>query len=131
MVDKDAREARRAAAQKQSTSTDPERQRYLNQVAKERAQQKYERAKILQEIENDRAERKARAESNFTTATDAPEPATIKPKGHDGMTTIRVRLPDSRIIFQDFEMGKTLADVRDWIDESRNDDSAPPYVLQT
>jgi hypothetical protein len=47
------------------------------------------------------------------------------------MTKVSVRLPDSRVIRGEFEQGKTLEDVRSWIDETRNDRSAPPYVLQT
>jgi len=118
-----------------STSTDPERQKYITQQAKERAQQKSERAKILQQIEADKAERKARADRTPTHApksTNLPETTTTRPvSSGDGTTTVSVRLPDSRVIRQDFEMGKTLADVRIWIDENRNNYSAPPYVLQT
>jgi hypothetical protein len=135
MIDKDAREARRAAALKQSTSTDPERQKYITQLAKERAQQKSERAKILQQIQADKAERKALAEqhpTNVPKSTNLPQTTASRVvSGGDGTTTVSVRLPDSRVLRQDFEMGKTLADVRNWIDESRNDHSAPPYVLQT
>jgi len=135
IIDKDEREARRAAALKQSTSTDPERQKYITQQAKERAQQKSERANILQQIQADKADRKARAER---TPDHAPKSASLHESttsravsSGDGTTTVSVRLPDARVIRQDFEMGKTLADVRIWIDESRNDYSAPPYVLQT
>lgn len=135
IIDKDEREARRAAALKQSTSTDPERQKYITQQAKERAQQKSERAKILQQIQADKAERKARAERHPTDASKSSNlpqsTANRVESGGDGNTTVSVRLPDSRVLRRDFEMGKTLADVRNWIDESRNDSSAPPYVLQT
>lgn len=131
MVDKDAREARRAAALKQSTSTDPERQKYITQQAKERAQQKSDRAKILQEIENDKAERKTRAERQQQSASEPAVKTESKPINVDGMTKVSVRLPDSRILRREFEQGKTLDDVRSWIDEMRNDHSAPPYVLQT
>ena len=120
---------------RQSTSTDPERQKYITQLAKDRAQQKSERAKILQQIEADKAERKARAEQHPTDATQStmlPQTTASRVEsGGDGTTMVSVRLPDSRVLRRDFEMGKTLADVRNWIDESRNDSSAPPYVLQT
>ena len=42
-----------------------------------------------------------------------------------------MRLPDSNVIKREFENGQTLRDVRNWIDEIRNDPSAAPYVLQT
>jgi len=44
---------------------------------------------------------------------------------------VAVRLPDSTVLRGEFEGQKTLADVRTWIDDQRNDPSAPPYVMQT
>src|SRR5207253_2115461 len=62
IIDKEMKEARKAAAERQASSSDPERQKYITEQAKERAAQKAQRARILAEIENDKAERKARAE---------------------------------------------------------------------
>ena len=137
-LDKAEREARRAAAERHASSTDPERQKYIAQQAKERAQQRSERAKILKEIENDKLERKLRAgrEHELHHHADVPSGSQLEtgrntPKMGESGTTVSVRLPDSRVIRAEFDAQQTLADVRKWIDETRNDSSSAPYVLQT
>ena len=133
-VDKEEKERLRLAAARQAESTDPERQKYISQTAKERAQKKLERAKILQEIENDKLERKHQQQRNNTstpTTPTKPQSPAPKPVGVGGQTKVAVRLPDSRVLRGEFDGEKTLADVRIWIDEQRNEMSAPPYVMQT
>lgn len=137
-LDKVEREARKTAAARHASSTDPERQKYITQQARERAQQRSERAKILKEIENDKLERKLRAgrEHELHHHVDSPGGSQLE-TGRDTTkmgergTTISVRLPDSRAIRTEFDSRQTLADVRKWIDETRNDPSSAPYVLQT
>ena len=77
-LDKETKQARKIAAERQASSTDPERQKYITEQAKERAAQKAQRARILAEIENDKAERRARAEREKQAAThvDTSPPAT-------------------------------------------------------
>jgi hypothetical protein len=154
------KEARKAAAERQASSSDPERQKYITQQARERAAQKAQRARILAEIENDKAERKARAErakqgssgtghpntsinnivsgntnsTNIATNNTATGPSTnIAAAGtarFAGLTKLSIRQPDSKIIKVEFETNKTLSDVRKWIDTNRTDGTSP-YVLQT
>ena len=134
-VDKEEKERLRLAAARQAESTDPERQKYISQTAKERTQKKLEKAKILQEIENDKLERKKQQQRNNTSTPTTPtKPQSPAPKstGAGGQTKVAVRLPDSRVLRGEFDGDKkTLADVRIWIDEQRNEMSAPLYVMQT
>lgn len=128
----------RLAAARQAESANPERQKYISQTAKERAQKKLEKQKILQEIENDKLERKKQQQQQRTSTPNTTPTKPIKPQnptpqtaGVAGQTKVAVRLPDSRILRGEFDGGKTLADVRTWIDETRMESVAPPYVLQT
>lgn len=138
------KEARKIAAARQARSTDPERQKYITQQARERAQQKAQRERILAEIENDKAERKARAErekqavagnttahtSTAFNATDNTPRTNGGRSGVGGMTRLSIRQPDSKILKSEFPADKTLAGVRKWIDANRTDGTSP-YVLQT
>lgn len=137
VLDKEEKERLRLAAARQAESANPERQKYISQTAKERAQKKLEKQKILQEIENDKLERKKQQQQQRTPTHTAPTKPT-KPQnptpqtaGVAAQTKVAVRLPDSRILRGEFDGGKTLADVRTWIDETRMESVAPPYVLQT
>jgi len=130
-VDKLEKERLRLAAARQAESADPERQKYITQTAKERAQKKLEKEKILQEIENDKLERKKQQQQQHRTSTPTTPTKAHTPPPTTGKTKVAVRLPDSRILRGEFEGVKTLADVRAWIDETRKEPSAPPYVLQT
>ena len=123
----------RLAAARQAESADPERQKYISQTAMERARQKRERAKILQEIENDKLERKKQQREHSTSTTPRqPNSAVPKPGSvSDGRTKVAVRLPDSKVLRGEFNGENTLADVRTWINNQRNESSTPPYVLQT
>jgi UBX domain len=83
-----------------------------------------------------RAERQARLhhEELSTEAVSSSVPAKAKEgkgKVEEGVTMISVRFPDSIVLKGRFESGKTLKDVRSWIDETRNMSTAPPYVFQT
>lgn len=155
IIDKEMKEARKAAAERQASSSDPERQKYITEQAKERAAQKAQKARILAEIENDKAERKVRAErekqaslgtghantsinnpasGNRNTTNTATRPSTnITATGTSrstGLTKLSIRQPDSKTLKVEFETNKTLEDVRKWIDTNRTDGSSP-YVLQT
>lgn len=83
-----------------------------------------------------RAERQARLhqEELSTEAVSSSVPAKAKEgkgKVEEGVTMISVRFPDSSVLKGRFEGGKTLKDVRSWVDETRNMSTAPPYVFQT
>jgi UBX domain len=140
-IDIQEREARREAAARQAASTDPERQKYIQEHEKERARKKSAREKILAEIEHDKAERKLRREAAQQQSQlqqqgqqeeSSSQRRTIS-KSYDGETTIAVRLPDSRLIKREFDGDATLDDVRQWIDEMRlvDNTSGAPYVLQS
>jgi hypothetical protein len=131
--DRQEKESLRKAGERQSTSLDPERQKYIEQKAKERAQKQEEKRKILDEIENDKAERRARAERErhqVQTSSGRVERVDIPHMEGNGMTKVSIRQPNSGVLKNEFGSDTTLSDVRKWIDENRSDGSSP-YVLQT
>jgi hypothetical protein len=128
LIDAAERESRRAAAAKQTQTTDPERQKYIAQHVEQRQRDKATRLNILRDIENDKAERKARAErAKESTSTSSPVAAPII---HEGLTKLSIRQPNSTLLKAEFNAQETLSDVRVWIDSHRTDGSTAPYVLQ-
>ena len=134
--DRQQKESLRKAARRQSSSLDPERQKYITQQARERALQREEKRKILEEIENDKAERRARTERAHLEQQVHEQ--RVQGQGQrnasvatgNGMTKVSIRQPDSVVLKHEFASSETLSDVRKWIDSNRSDGSAP-YVLQT
>ena len=140
--DRSQKESLRQAAQRQLSSTDPERAKYISAQAKERAQKREEKKKILEEIENDKAERRARAERLHRSMGQREQMMETKGSGSGSaeesvagagcrVTKVAVRQPNSVILKGEFQGTQTLADVRKWIDENRKDGVNTPYVLQT
>lgn len=140
--DRSQKESLRQAAQRQLSSTDPVRQKYISAQAKERAQKREEKKKILEEIENDKAERRARAERLHRSMGQSEQMMETKGSrsgnaegsaagAESGMTKVAVRQPNSVMLKGEFQGTQTLGDVRKWIDENRKDGVNTPYVLQT
>jgi UBX domain-containing protein 1/4 len=136
-IDAEEKASRRAAAQKQSEKTDPERKKYLSQHTEQRQRDKQTRLNILRDIENDKIERKEKAErarqqpSTTTTPTTMAAGVSTVVRSHEGMTKLSIRQPNSTVLKTEFESRAMLADVRVWIDGNRSDGSTSPYVLQT
>jgi hypothetical protein len=128
-IDTETKESRRIAAAKQAATTDPERKKYISQHDEQRQRDKQTRMNILRDIENDKAERKARAERDRKGYSNPP--SSSAPIIHSGMTKLSIRQPNSTVLKGEFEATQTLTDVRQYIDVNRTDSSNSPYVLQT
>jgi len=127
VIDLKEKEERRAAIERQREAADPERKRYVAMQQLERENKRLERQHILQEIENDKLERR-KAQGRPRTQE---KRASVSEGVHEGMTRVSVRQPDSTVLKCDFESSKTLDDLRRWIADHRTDGSSSPYVFQT
>ncbi|KAL6917565.1 hypothetical protein FSHL1_008995 [Fusarium sambucinum] len=107
-------------------------------VKKKRQQDQEERARILKRIEDDKAERRMRAEEREKQRIDnmkggdvaaslvsAPETKLAAPTKTGGMTALQVRLFDGSTLRSRFKTNAPLKEIRQWVDESRNDGSQP------
>lgn len=107
-------------------------------VKKKRQEQQEERRRILKRIEDDKAERRLRAQAREQMRTEdlkggdvasslvnAPEsklPSTTKASG---MTALQVRMFDGSTLRSRFKTTSPLKTIRSWVDENRTDGSQP------
>ncbi|KAH6973771.1 ubiquitin-related domain-containing protein [Ilyonectria sp. MPI-CAGE-AT-0026] len=107
-------------------------------VKKKRQEQQEERRRILKRIEDDKAERRLRAQAREQMRTEdvkggdvasslvnAPEsklPSTTKASG---MTSLQVRMFDGSTLRSRFKTTSPLKTIRSWVDENRTDGSQP------
>jgi UBX domain len=132
-LDRAEKKARKAAAERARNATDPERIKYVAQREQEREQKRKERQHILQEIENDKLERRKIVATPTTRHTEetVPSETSSKVKPLTGTTHISIRQPNSQILKSDFSPSANLTTLRNYIDSHRTDSSPRPYVLQT
>ncbi|RGP74284.1 hypothetical protein FSPOR_1464 [Fusarium sporotrichioides] len=111
-------------------------------VRKKRQQDQEERARILKRIEDDKAERRMRAEEREKQRLDsmkggdvaaslvsAPETKLAASTKTGGMTALQVRLFDGSTLRSRFKTNAPLKEIRQWVDENRND-GAQPYTFK-
>ncbi|RGP71119.1 hypothetical protein FLONG3_7247 [Fusarium longipes] len=111
-------------------------------VKKKRQQDQEERARILKRIEDDKAERRLRAEEREKQRLDnmkggdvaaslvsAPETKLADSTKTGGMTALQVRLFDGSTLRSRFKTHAPLKEIRQWVDENRND-GAQPYTFK-
>ncbi|RSL44289.1 hypothetical protein CEP53_011289 [Fusarium sp. AF-6] len=100
-------------------------------VRKRKQQDQEERARILKRIEDDKAERRMRAEERqkqrAETVETPIEAATKLPSMTKvgSMTALQVRLFDGSTLRSRFKSETALKEVRSWVDESRTDGKQP------
>ncbi|KAI8722456.1 UBX domain-containing protein [Fusarium sp. LHS14.1] len=100
-------------------------------VRKRKQQDQEERARILKRIEDDKAERRMRAEERQKLRTETVETpleaATKLPSMTKvgSMTALQVRLFDGSTLRSRFKSETALKEVREWVDESRTDGKQP------
>ncbi|QPC70130.1 hypothetical protein HYE68_000882 [Fusarium pseudograminearum] len=111
-------------------------------VKKKRQQDQEERARILKRIEDDKAERRMRAEERekqrrgsmkggdvAASLVSAPETKLADSTKTGGMTALQVRLFDGSTLRSRFKTNAPLKEIRQWVDENRND-GAQPYTFK-
>ncbi|KAF5000853.1 hypothetical protein FGRMN_1461 [Fusarium graminum] len=111
-------------------------------VKKKRQQDQEERARILRRIEDDKAERRIRAEAREKQRVDsikggdvasslvnAPETKLASSTKTGGMTALQVRLFDGSTLRSRFKTSAHLKEIRKWVDENRTD-GAQPYTFK-
>ncbi|TDZ31574.1 UBX domain-containing protein 4 [Colletotrichum spinosum] len=138
---KEARAAKAEADEAKQTKEDRSRKEALKKARQDAADEK---ARILKKIEDDRAERRAKAAQraalreqdtapklgDVAAALTRSESSSLAPSssGAKGMTALQVRLLDGSTIRSRFPSSKKLgADVRKWVDEQRTDGTKAPY----
>ncbi|KAF9768348.1 hypothetical protein IL306_014382 [Fusarium sp. DS 682] len=107
-------------------------------VKKKRQQDQEERARILKRIEDDKAERRLRAEQREQQKLDglkggdvaaslvnAPETKLSTASKAGAITALQVRLFDGSTLRSRFKTTAPLKEVRQWVDENRTDGSQP------
>jgi len=142
-----AKAARAAAAEKAETDNSKQTEQTRNHKAalkKARQDAADEKARILKKIEDDRAERRAKAAERAAIRNQASSPklgevaaaltrfesSSLAPStsSASGMTALQVRLLDGSTIRSRFPSKATLAkDVRTWVDSEWADGSKEPY----
>ncbi|KAM0355710.1 hypothetical protein ACHAPU_000095 [Fusarium lateritium] len=111
-------------------------------VKKKRQQDLDERARILRRIEDDKAERRIRAEAREKQRVDslkggdiasslvnAPETKLASSTRTGGMTALQVRLFDGSTLRSRFKTTAHLKEIRKWVDQNRTD-GAQPYTFK-
>lgn len=111
-------------------------------VKKKRQQDQEERARILKRIEDDKAERRIRAEERekqrrgsmkggdvAASLVNAPETKLADSTKTGGMTALQVRLFDGSTLRSRFKTNAPLKEIRQWVDENRSD-GAQPYTFK-
>ncbi|KAI1067784.1 hypothetical protein LB507_010507 [Fusarium sp. FIESC RH6] len=111
-------------------------------VKKKRQQDQEERARILKRIEDDKAERRLRAEERekqrienmkggdvAASLVSAPETKLAASTKTGGMTALQVRLFDGSTLRSRFKTNAPLKEIRQWVDETRTD-GAQPYTFK-
>ncbi|KAK1500851.1 UBX domain-containing protein [Colletotrichum tamarilloi] len=134
--EKKAKAARAAAAEKAETDNSKQAEQTRNHkeaLKKARQEAADEKARILRKIEDDRAERRAKAAERAALRTQAASPklgevaaaltrsesSSLAPSSSaaSGMTALQVRLLDGSTIRSRFPSGKTLGgEVRKWVE---------------
>ncbi|KAM5347033.1 hypothetical protein ACJ41O_010038 [Fusarium nematophilum] len=107
-------------------------------VRKRRQQDQEERRRILKRIEDDKAERRMRAEARekqraaevkggdiAASLVNAPESKLPSTTRAGGMTALQVRLFDGSTLRSRFKTDSPLRELRSWVDERRTDGSQP------
>ncbi|KAF4469530.1 UBX7 UBX (ubiquitin regulatory X) domain-containing [Fusarium albosuccineum] len=107
-------------------------------VKKRKQQDQEERARILKRIEDDKAERRLRAEEREKQRADslkggdvaaslvnAPDSKLPSMTRVGAMTALQVRLFDGSTLRSRFKTESPLKEIRSWVDESRTDGSQP------
>ncbi|OHW97848.1 UBX domain-containing protein [Colletotrichum incanum] len=142
-----AKAARAAAAEKAETDNSKQAEQTRNHkeaLKKARQEAADEKARILKKIEDDRAERRAKAAERAAIRNQASSPklgdvaaaltrsesSSLAPStsSASGMTALQVRLLDGSTIRSRFPSKTTLGgDVRAWVDGERTDGSKEPY----
>ncbi|KAK0718848.1 hypothetical protein B0T21DRAFT_57596 [Apiosordaria backusii] len=133
-------EAKRRREEKGKANEDPTKpatahSQYAETLKKKQKEAREERQRILKQIEDDKAERKARQEAleaerkattEASTAPFAPAsqvfPRTGKLSSH---ASIQVRLFDGSTLRSRFSSTNTLKDVRQWVTDNRKDGKKP------
>ncbi|GKT95220.1 LOW QUALITY PROTEIN: UBX domain-containing protein [Colletotrichum tofieldiae] len=142
-----AKAARAAAAEKAETDNSKQAEQTRNHkeaLKKARQDAADEKARILKKIEDDRAERRAKAAERAAIRNQASSPklgdvaaaltrsesSSLAPStsSASGMTALQVRLLDGSTIRSRFPSKTALGgDVRAWVDGERTDGSKEPY----
>ncbi|KAK2010099.1 UBX domain-containing protein [Colletotrichum eremochloae] len=141
-----AKAARAAAAEKAETDNSKQAQQTRNHkeaLKKARQDAADEKARILKRIEDDRAERRAKAAERAAIRNQASSPklgevaaaltrsesSSLAPStsSTNGMTALQVRLLDGSTIRSRFPSKTLVKDVRAWVDGERTDGSKEPY----
>ncbi|KAL0937946.1 UBX domain-containing protein [Colletotrichum truncatum] len=138
-----AREARAARAATDDSKEAAQTRNHKEALKKARQEAAEEKARILKKIEDDRAERRAKAAERaalrdqnaspklgeVAAALTRSESSSLAPSSSaaSGMTALQVRLLDGSTIRNRFPSSKTLGDVRKWVDEARTDGNKEPY----
>ncbi|KAF4812931.1 UBX domain-containing protein 4 [Colletotrichum siamense] len=138
-----AKEARAARAEADNSKQAADTRNHKEALKKARQEAAEEKARILKKIEDDRAERRAKAAQRAALREKEAEPklgdvaaaltrsesSSLAPgkSASSGMTALQVRLLDGSTIRNRFSSGKKMAEVRKWVDEARTDGSKEPY----
>lgn len=105
------------------------RQKYNEQLLREKKNAEEERERILKLVEADRAERRARRDHSATkSAAESNEiHDNIKnpKKLHAKTCTLLIKLTNGKSITREFGSKSTLNDVRKWVDTARTDGDGP------
>jgi len=100
-----------------------QRLKIAEDLKREKEAAKAQKDAVLRQIEQDRAERKAKATGQNATSTIAP---TITPVNHtvskDGKTKLAIRLVDGTSMIQEFDAKEVLSAVRAYIITNKNID---------
>lgn len=129
-IDTSLRDSSRASGRTlKEQVADTARQRYAEQLAKEKKSAKEERERILRLVKADRVERRALHDSS------APPPALQSEEIHDNIKntqrlhtktcTLLIKLTNGENITKEFDSRRTLNDVRKWVDKNRTDGDGP------
>ncbi|KAI6775193.1 hypothetical protein HG530_001951 [Fusarium avenaceum] len=107
-------------------------------VKKKRQQDQEERARILKRIEDDKLERRMRAEERERQRSDslkggdvaaslvnAPQTKLASSTKTGGMTALQVRLFDGSTLRSRFKTNAHLKEIRKWVDQNRTDGTQP------
>lgn len=128
----------RRARERARLDAEPERARYIAEQKKIMEADAAERRRILMLVENDKVERRERAQRGKIVVAGKEEVKEgVKEKkvavgrnvGTWGEISIAFRLLDGNTLKKSFESRSKLADVRKWLDVNRTDYNAP-YTFQ-
>lgn len=105
------------------------REKYNEQLLKEKASAQKERERILKLVKADRAERKAlggpAASPSATAPVEIHDNIKNSARLHAKTCTLLIKLTNGDNITEKFESKSTLNDVRKWVDAKRTDEDGP------